>query len=119
MLDDAQLHDAVIVASNDLDEHEIERLHQQGARIDVWGVGTRLATAYDQPALGGVYKLSALRDAVGRWEPKMKISEQSIKLSTPGILQTRRYATGDRWSGDIIFDQSVGVAAPPMAKLAA
>ena len=65
MLDDAGLLDAVVVASNELDEYQIASLREQGARIDVWGVGTRLATAYDQPALGGVYKLAALRDERG------------------------------------------------------
>ena len=60
LLDDAGLNQTKIVASNDLDEYEIARLRKDGAPIDVWGVGTKLATAYDQPALGGVYKLSAI-----------------------------------------------------------
>jgi nicotinate phosphoribosyltransferase len=66
-------------------------LKQQGAKITVWGVGTKLATGGDQPALGGVYKLSALKNAEGRWEPRIKRSEQAAKSSVPGIQQVRRY----------------------------
>ena len=58
---------ASIVASNDLDEYRIQELKEQGAKINVWGVGTRLATAYDQAALGGVYKLAALRKEGKDW----------------------------------------------------
>lgn len=100
MLDDAGFPKAVIAASNDLDEHVITSLKEQGARIDVWGVGTRLITAYDQPALGGVYKLSALRRGGGEWEYKLKVSEQAVKISTPGMLQVRRFA-----DADMIFDE--------------
>ena len=89
MLDDAELHDASIVASNDLDEYTIQELKKQGAKIDTWGVGTKLVTAYDQPALGGVYKLSAI-DKNGEWEYKLKKSEDLIKVSNPGILNVRR-----------------------------
>ena len=84
MLDEAGLTDAAIVASNDLDEYEIAELKRRGATINIWGVGTRLATAYDQPALGGVYKLGALRSASGRWLNKVKLSEQEIKV-TPEV----------------------------------
>ncbi|MEO8270672.1 MAG: nicotinate phosphoribosyltransferase, partial [Aureliella sp.] len=91
LLDAAGLHDATIVASNDLDERLIASLKQQGATIGVWGVGTKLVTAYDQPALGGVYKLGAIEDVTGHWHPKIKLSEQWIKTSTPGIQQVRRY----------------------------
>ena len=91
ILDAGGFPDARILASNDLDEHIINSLKEQGARIDVWGVGTKLATAYDQPALGGVYKLSALRDGDGRWQYKLKLSEQAAKISNPGVLQVRRF----------------------------
>ena len=109
MLDDAGFPEAVVVASNDLDEHVIESLQQQGAAIAVWGVGTKLVTAYDQPALGGVYKLAALRDADGRWQPKLKLSEQVLKISNPGRLQVRRYLRGERPVADVIFDLDRGV----------
>ena len=84
MLDEAGLDDAKIVASNDLDEYAIAELKQRGAKVDIWGVGTRLVTAYDEPALGGVYKLSAMRNAHGDWVDKLKLSEESrTRLRTP------------------------------------
>ena len=91
LLDEAGFENVQIVASNDLDERLITSLKSQGAKISIWGVGTRLATAYDQPALGGVYKLAAVEDEEGNWQPKIKLSEQLIKTSTPGKLQVRRY----------------------------
>jgi nicotinate phosphoribosyltransferase len=103
MLDEAGFPKAVIAASNELDEHLIASLKQQGARIDVWGVGTRLVTAWDQPALGGVYKLSAIKPHGEEWQYRIKISEQAIKTSNPGILQVRRFA-----DADMIFDQLSG-----------
>jgi len=113
ILDDAGFEHAAIVASNDLDETIISSLkEQQGAKITVWGVGTRLATSFDQPALGGVYKLSALRDQQGKWLYKVKLSEQTAKISTPGILQVRRYRDGQSFIGDAIYDESLGVSQP-------
>jgi nicotinate phosphoribosyltransferase len=108
LLDKAGFQQAAIVASNDLDEYTITSLKQQGATIAVWGVGTRLATAYDQPALGGVYKLSAIQDGDGQWQPKVKLSEQLIKVSNPGLLQVRRYRDENGFVADMIFDQSQG-----------
>ncbi len=105
LLDAAGFPDAIIAASNDLDEHVITSLQEQGARIDLWGVGTRLITAYDQPALGGVYKLSAIRKHNEAWRPVIKISEQTAKVSTPGILQVRRFEAGGEATGDMIFDE--------------
>lgn len=104
MLDDAGFEQAVIVASNDLDEHIIASLKAQGARVCVWGVGTKLATAYDQPAMGGVYKLSAVRRPGAEWQDKIKLSEQAIKTSTPGIQQVRRYQTETEYVADAIYD---------------
>jgi len=105
ILDEGGFPDAEVFATNDLDERIMESLHQQGAEIDVWGVGTRLVTANDQPALGGVYKLAALRHRGGEWLPKIKLSEQAIKISTPGILQTRRFFRGDEAIGDMIWNE--------------
>ncbi|MDE7286101.1 MAG: nicotinate phosphoribosyltransferase, partial [Lachnospiraceae bacterium] len=84
MLDDAGFTDAVISASNDLDEYLIETLKAQGAAITSWGVGTNLITAKDNPAFGGVYKLAAIMDANGNFVPKIKLSENSEKITNPG-----------------------------------
>ena len=105
ILDEAGFADAAIVASNDLDEHMISTLKDQGATIGVWGVGTRLATGHGQSALGGVYKLTALGEKDGRWEDKVKLSEQAVKTSTPGVLQVRRYHREGRAIGDVIYDR--------------
>jgi nicotinate phosphoribosyltransferase len=107
MLDGAGFAKVAIFASNDLDEHIIQSLkREQGAAIGVWGVGTKLATAFDDPALGGVYKLGALRAPGGRWEPKVKLSEQTAKVSTPGVLQVRRFGRGGAALADAIYDES-------------
>ncbi|TVT40056.1 nicotinate phosphoribosyltransferase [Hymenobacter setariae] len=110
LLDAAGLPNVRIVASNDLEENLITSLRQQGARIDIWAVGTQLVTAYNQPALGGVYKLAALRTADGQdWDFTLKLSEQQAKTSIPGILQVRRYL-GDH--GQPRADMIYNVAAP-------
>lgn len=111
-LDAAGFPAATIVASNDLDEHIIESLKRQGAAIAVWGVGTKLITAYDEPALGGVYKLSAIRAPGEPWRRKVKLSEQAIKTSTPGILQVRRYRDASGPVADLIHDVELGLPAP-------
>lgn len=105
LLDAAGLTDVSIVASNDLDETIIASLKEQGATIAVWGVGTKLVTAYDQPALGGVYKLGTIKNSNGQWEPKMKLSEQAIKTSTPGMLQVRRFCNKEGAVADLIFNE--------------
>lgn len=109
ILDGGGFPDAVIVASNDLDERIIESLKAQGATIAIWGVGTKLATAYDQPALGGVYKLGAIRDADGNWQPRIKLSEQTAKTTIPGVLQVRRFRDQTGLIGDMIYDETLGV----------
>jgi nicotinate phosphoribosyltransferase len=109
ILDDAGLHDASILASNDLDEHLIESLKSQGATIAVWGVGTRLVTGYDQPALGGVYKLSAIRsDSQQPWQYRIKTSETLAKVSFPGVLAVRRYRQGGLFLADMVYDETIG-----------
>ena len=110
LLDDGGFPDAKIVASNDLDENLIAALHEQGARIDVWGVGTKLSTCWDQPALGGVYKLGAYREPDGAWHEVIKLSEQPIKISNPGVLQVRRLRRGGELVGDILYDSERGPA---------
>lgn len=84
MLDDAGFHDAVISASNDLDEYLIDSLKVQGAAITSWGVGTNLITSKDWPAFGGVYKLAAIMGEGGKFIPKIKLSENSEKVTNPG-----------------------------------
>jgi len=107
MLDDAGFTEARVYASNELDEHLIESLKQQGATIGVWGIGTRLATAHDDPALGGVYKLSMVREPGGPWQPRIKLSEQAAKISTPGRLQIRRFTDQHGAVADMIVDQEI------------
>jgi nicotinate phosphoribosyltransferase len=110
ILDQAGFESTRIVASGDLDEYLIQSLHNQGACIDIWGVGTKLATAYDEPALGGVYKLSAVRDdAKGPWNRKVKLSEQKVKTTDPGVLQVRRFSREDKYVGDAIYDIAMGL----------
>ncbi|TWT29985.1 nicotinate phosphoribosyltransferase [Blastopirellula retiformator] len=108
MLDEAGFPEAAIVGSSDLDEYVIQSLKQQGAKISVWGVGTRLATAYDQPALGGVYKLAAIQNEQGEWERRIKLSEQRIKTTIPGRLQVKRYSRDGRVVGDLMYDELLG-----------
>lgn len=113
LLDAAGFTDSQIVASNDLDENIIASLNTQGANISVWGVGTKLITAYDQPALGGVYKLAATRIPGGEWKYTIKLSEQAAKISTPGIQQVRRFSNKDgSFVADAIFDTNNSVSSP-------
>ena len=111
MLDEAGLDDCGIVLSNDLDEYTIHSIREEGAHVMSWGVGTKLATAYDQPSLGGVYKLSATReDSSSDWVDHVKISESSAKLTTPGVLNVRRYYFEDgRIAGDMVFDTNAAI----------
>jgi len=98
-----------ISASNDLDEYTIQSLFAQGAPIDSFGVGTKLATCDPQPSLGGVYKLSAVRKSADEpWSPVIKLSEQAYKRTIPGIQHVRRFLDdAGRPVGDQIVDDSV------------
>ena len=111
LLDQAGFKKAKIMASNELDENLIRDLKKQGCQVSVWGVGTHLITGKEQSALDGVYKLGALRHQKGGLDYKIKISEQRIKTTNPGILQIRRYY--DQFGcnqGDVIYDAHLGIA---------
>lgn len=84
MLDDAGFTDAVISASNDLDEYLIDSLKAQGCTVTSWGVGTHMITSKNWPSFGGVYKLAAIMDENGNFVPKIKLSENSEKITNPG-----------------------------------
>jgi len=109
MLNEAGFEETTIVASNNLDENLVQSLKNQDAKITTWGIGTKLATAYDQPALGGVYKMSAIRDTFGEWDYKIKLSEQNIKINNPGIQQVRRYYNSNKMVADMIYDVNYGI----------
>ena len=99
MLDDAGWTECQISASNSLDEYIIRDLLQQGAKIDMFGVGERMITASSQPVFGGVYKLAAVEDAQGNIIPKIKVSENVDKITNPHFKKTYR-----------IFDKATGKA---------
>lgn len=107
-LDQAGFSETKIMATNELTEEIITNLKYQGADISIWGVGTNLVTAKDQPALDGVYKLSALKNERGEWTDRLKISDQVIKTTHPGISQVRRYSDGERDWADMVYDLPIG-----------
>jgi len=114
LLDEAGLTDTAVMASNELDETIVQALKDQEAAITVWGVGTRLVSAWGEPALGGVYKLSAVRS--GRdapWRYRVKLSEQAAKTTIPGILQVRRYEHPEGFLADVIYDCERGLPEAP------
>ncbi len=104
LLDNEGFLDAKIVVSDSLDEHKIANLKANGAPIDIWGVGTNLVTAKDQPALGGVYKLGAIQDTKGQWHHRVKMSNTPIKVSNPGKLQIMRLRNPEIWM-DVLIDE--------------
>lgn len=110
ILDEGGFPEAQIVASDSLDEYAIADLKARGGQIDIWGIGTRLVTAHDQPALGGVYKLAAIQNEKGEWEPRIKQSETAIKASNPGKLGVRRYydLADGKPVGSVLYDEFAG-----------
>ena len=110
-LDDAGYPDAKIYASNDLDENTILNLKMQKAKIDVWGVGTKLITAYDQPAMGAVYKIVSIEDDNGEMQDTIKLSNNAEKVSTPGKKQVWRITSREKgkteWDYSPITDTDV------------
>ncbi|HET9555195.1 MAG TPA: nicotinate phosphoribosyltransferase [Anaeromyxobacteraceae bacterium] len=113
LLDEAGFEEAKVFASNELDETIIESLKDQGARIAVWGVGTKLVTGADDGALGGVYKLGAVRSDPGApWSPRLKVSEAAGKTTVPGRLQVRRYEDARGFLADAIYEEDLGLHEP-------
>jgi nicotinate phosphoribosyltransferase len=113
MLDQAGFPEAKIVCSGDLDEFAIAALKRRGARIDIWGVGTKLTTGCPDAALGGIYKLGAVRSPGGEWKYRIKLSEETSKVSCPGLLQVRRYSSENRkFIADAIYEIDQGIHEP-------
>jgi nicotinate phosphoribosyltransferase len=105
MLDKAGFKNAKIVCSGDLDEFAIAKMKKSGAKIDVWGVGTKLTTGQPDAALGGIYKLGAVQRPGGQWQYRIKLSDEPIKTSNPGSLQVRRFCQRDgRFIADAIYE---------------
>jgi nicotinate phosphoribosyltransferase len=113
MLDEAGFNDAVIFASNDLDENLIASLALQGAKIDSYGVGTKLITSFDCPSLGGVYKMSAIKRG-GKWTPCLKLSDTAAKITNPGFKTVHRVYAPDsgRAFADLIALRGEKLARP-------
>ncbi|HEU5247928.1 MAG TPA: nicotinate phosphoribosyltransferase, partial [Candidatus Udaeobacter sp.] len=105
MLDKAGFTNAKIVCSGDLDEYAIADMKRHGAKIDMWGVGTKLTTGQPDAALGGIYKLGAVRRPGGQWQYRIKLSDERAKTSCPGLLQVRRFHQLDgRFVADAIYE---------------
>lgn len=115
LLDEAGFPQAAVMASNELDEEIIQSLNDQGARVAVWGVGTRLVTGAEDGALGGIYKLGAVRDGpAAPWRPRLKVSEAAAKTTVPGRLQVRRFRGPGGYLADAIHDLSLGLPGAPV-----
>src|SRR6266700_3476724 len=123
MLDKAGFTKAKIVCSGDLDEHIIADMKRHDAKIDMWGVGTKLTTGQPDAALGGIYKLGAVRrpglpaeasaQAGGQWQYRIKLSDEAAKTSCPGLLQVRRFQQPDgRFIADAIYEIDHAISEP-------
>ncbi|MBG9588740.1 nicotinate phosphoribosyltransferase [Cytobacillus firmus] len=119
MLDDAGFHNTKIIASNDLDEYTIINLKAQGAKIDIWGIGTKLITAFEQPALGAVYKLVSIENEDGKMTDTIKISGNPEKVTTPGLKRVYRIINKDnhKSEGDYIALDHENPQAEPRLKM--
>jgi nicotinate phosphoribosyltransferase len=105
MLDKSGLDYVKIVASNALDEYTVSSLKAQGAAVDMWGVGTQMVTGGTYSALDGVYKMTAIKDKDGVWQPRMKVSDQVSKATLPGVHGLRRYYDeSGMMAGDMVYD---------------
>ncbi|MBI4765277.1 MAG: nicotinate phosphoribosyltransferase [Deltaproteobacteria bacterium] len=114
MLDREGFEGVRIFASSDLDEWIIESIKKQGGRIDTWGVGTKLVTAYSAPALGGVYKLTAIEEK-GRMVPKIKRSDNPEKVTNPGLKKVIRFfEESGLMRGDVLFLEEEPLGAKPL-----
>jgi nicotinate phosphoribosyltransferase len=110
MLDKAGFTKAKIVCSGDLDEHIIADMKRHDAKIDMWGVGTKLTTGQPDAALGGIYKLGAVRRPGSRWQYRIKLSDEPAKTSYPGLLQVRRFCQPNgRFIADAIYEIDHGI----------
>jgi nicotinate phosphoribosyltransferase len=103
ILDKKGLKKVVILGSGDLDEYSIEKLKKSGSPISVWGVGTKLVASYGQAVVDVVYKMGAI-EKNGKWEYKMKLSDETGKATLPGIFQIRRFFSGKKASFDVLFN---------------
>jgi nicotinate phosphoribosyltransferase len=113
MLDQVGFTNAKIVCSGDLDEFAIAEMKRRGAKIDIWGVGTKLTTGQPDAALGGIYKLAAVRKPGEQWRDRIKLSDDPAKTSYPGLLQVRRFHQPDgRFIADAIYAIDHGITEP-------
>jgi nicotinate phosphoribosyltransferase len=113
ILDQAGFTTAKVVCSGDLDEHAIADMKRQGAKIDMWGVGTKLTTGQPDAALGGIYKLGAVRRPGSQWQYRIKLSDERAKTSIPGLLQVRRFHQPDgRFVADAIYEIDHRISEP-------
>ena len=116
MLDDAGFPDTIICASGDLDEKLVLSLKGQGAKINSWGIGTKLITSADMPALGGVYKLAGVVNENGDITPKIKVSDNSAKITNPGFKKIVRIYDGasKKAEADLIMlkDETIDLTKP-------
>jgi nicotinate phosphoribosyltransferase len=113
MLDKAGFTNAKIVCSGDLDEHAIADMKRRGAKIDMWGVGTKLTTGQPDAALAGIYKLGAVRRRGGQWQYRIKLSDERTKTSYPGLLQVRRFhQLNGGFVADAIYEVDHAISEP-------